>query len=126
MGQKCGRRPSTPSDAALRGRNEIAMFGAEPQEEWNKKDAEEFERHASAQLQACVASMVRAALVLLVSILCLLPFTEGHPFNRYWNLARYLVYLTMGCFFWFFYKCMLIWVSWQSARETRREFGDPQ
>jgi len=100
------------------------MFGAEPQESWSKEDAEKFERHASARLRSCVASAVRVALLLLVSVLCLLPFTAGHPLNRYWNVGRYLVYVTLGCFFWFFYKCMLIWASWQASKEARREFGD--
>lgn len=79
-------------------RNEITTFGAEPQEEWSKEDAEDFEKHAAAWLRSCAASRIRAALVLLVSILCLLPFTAGHSLNRYWNVARYLVYVTLGCF----------------------------
>lgn len=102
------------------------MFGAEAQGEWNRKDAEEFERYASARLRSCFVSALRAALILLVSILCLLPFTAGHPLNSHWKTAKYLVYLTLGCFLWFFYKCMLIWTSWQAAKETRRHFGDLQ
>ena len=100
------------------------MFGAEPFEEWSKEDAEEFEKYASVRLRGCVTSAGRAAVIFLISVLCLLPFTAGHPLNKHWNVARYLVYLSMGCFFWFFYKCMLIWASWQSSRETRREFAD--
>jgi hypothetical protein len=102
------------------------MFGAEPQEGWNQQDVAEFERYASMHFRRCVVSAVRAAVLLLVSIFCLLPFTAGHSLNKYWNLARVLVYVTLATFLWFFYKIMLIWSSWQSSRETRREFGDPR
>ena len=100
------------------------MFGAEPQEEWSEQDVADFERHASARLHRCVISAIRAAVLLLVSIPCLLPFTAGHYLNRYWNVARVLVWVTLGTFLWFFYKIMLIWASWQASRETRREFGN--
>jgi hypothetical protein len=102
------------------------MFGAEPQEEWSKQEVEEFARYCSIQLRACVMCAVRAAFILLVSIFVLLPFTAGHSLNKHWNSARFLVYVTLGCFLWFFYKCMLIWTAWQSSRETKREFGDPR
>lgn len=102
------------------------MFGAESQEEWNQKDRENFEKNASIRLRSCVITAIRAGMIFLVSIICLFPFTAGHYLNRYWNLARILVYVSLACFLWFFYKVMLIWASWQSAREIRREFRDPK
>jgi hypothetical protein len=100
------------------------MFGAEPQEEWNERDVADFERHASVCLHRCIIAVIRAAVLLLASALCLLPFMAGHYLNKYWYAARVLVWVTLAAFLWFFYKVMLIWASWQSSRETRREFGD--
>jgi hypothetical protein len=102
------------------------MFGAEAQEDWTEQDVAKFERYSSTRLRRCIRSAVRAGVLLLISILCLLPFTAGHYLNKYWSVARILVWVTLATFFWFFYKIMLIWVSWQSSRETRREFGDPR
>jgi hypothetical protein len=100
------------------------MFGAEPQERWTQQDIAKFERYAAMQLRRRVRSAARAALILLVSVLFLLPFTAGHPLNKYWNTARFLVYVTLACFLWFFMTCMFVWSEWQSARETRRDFAD--
>ena len=102
------------------------MFGAEPQQEWNEQDVADFERHASVRLHRCVIAAIRAAVLLLASVLCLLPFMAGYYLNRYWSLARILVWVTLATSLWFFYKIMLVWASWQSLRETRREFGDPR
>jgi hypothetical protein len=102
------------------------MFGSEPQEEWTQRDIAKFERYAAMQLRRRVKSAVRAALVLLISVLCLLPFTAGHQLDKYWATARFLVYVTMGCFFWFFMTCMFVWSEWQGRKETRRDFGGPR
>ena len=102
------------------------MFGAEPQEEWNEQDVADFEKHASARLRRCVISAIRAAILLLASILCLLPFMASHYLKGYWDVARILVWVTFAAFLWFFYKVMLVWASWESSRETRREFGSPR
>jgi hypothetical protein len=101
------------------------VFGAEPQENWDVQDRVDFERNPSIRLRACVIAALRAGVLLLVTIGCLFPFMAGHYLNRYWDRARILVYISLASFLWFFYKVMLIWASWQSARETRREFGDP-
>jgi hypothetical protein len=100
------------------------MFGAEPQEEWDEQDIADFERNVTMRLRSCIRSAVRAGVLLLVTTFCLYPFTAGHYLNKYWDRARILVYVSLVSFLWFFYKVMLIWASWQSARETRREFGD--
>jgi len=102
------------------------MFGAEPQEKWNEQDVADFEKRASVRLHRCVVSAIRAAALLLASILCLLPFTAGHYLYRYWNVARILVWVTLATFLWLLFKIMLIWVSWQASKETRREFGSPR
>ncbi len=101
------------------------MFGAQPQEECDVQDRVDFERNASIRLRACVIAALRAGVLLLITIACLFPFTAGRYLNRYWDRARFLVYVVLASFLWFFYKVMLVWASWQSARETRREFGDP-
>jgi hypothetical protein len=101
------------------------VFGTEPQENWDEQDRAEFERHAAARLRSCIISAVRAGAAFIVTVLCVLPFMAGHSLNRYWDHARILVWVSLASFLWFFYKTMLIWASWQSSRETRREFGDP-
>lgn len=108
----------------MNGANDL-MFGAEPQEEWDEHDRVHFERNASTRLRACVIAALRAGALLLVTIGCLFPFMAGYSLNRYWDRARILVYVSLASFLWLFYKVMLIWASWQSARETRREFSDP-
>ena len=103
------------------------MFGAEPQETWSKQDAEEFEQHASARLRQCIASARWAGLFLILSVLGLLPFVTGHPIHMQSEAGKLLfLCASLGCLIWFVYKCMLIWASWQSSSETRREYGDPQ
>ena len=98
------------------------MFGAEPQEPWSKEEEREFEAHASARLRACNVAALKAAAALVINILCIVPFLVGHRLQSHWDIAKYLVFTAMGLFLWFVMKVGLLWASWQSARETRREF----
>jgi hypothetical protein len=98
------------------------MFGAEPQEPWSNEEKQEFEVHASARLRACAVGAMRAGAALAINILCIVPFLAGHRLHNHWDIGKYLVLTAMGLFLWFVTKGGLVWASWQSARETRREF----
>jgi hypothetical protein len=102
------------------------MFNVEPQVQWNAEEAAEFKQHAAELLKRTWLSAGWAGGALLLNILCIIPFSKGHAFESYWHTARYLVILAMALFWWFALKLAFVWSSWQSARETRREFGDPQ
>jgi hypothetical protein len=76
------------------------------------------------QLRRRVKSTILAAVIFITSVLCLLPFTAVHSLNQYWTTAHFLIYVTLGGFFWFFMTCMFLWSEWQRRRETRRDFSD--
>ena len=98
------------------------MFGAEPQEPWSGEEEREFEAYASAQLRACAVGAMKATAALAINILCIVPFLAGHRLHNHWDIAKYLVFTAMGFFLWFVMRVGLVWASWQTARETRREF----
>lgn len=102
------------------------MFGAEPQEQWTKEEAKEFESHASARLKSCIRSALWASAELAVVILCIVPFSAGHSLNAHWGSAKYLTYVAMALWLWCVLKWSFVWSSRQSSRETRREFGEPR
>jgi hypothetical protein len=100
------------------------MFGAEPREVWSNEEAREFEEHASARLRACGFGALKAAAAFGLSILCIVPFSAGHRLHGHWATARYLVWIAMALWLWLVVKVALVWGSWQSTREIRREFSD--
>jgi hypothetical protein len=100
------------------------MFKAEPQVSWNAEEAAEFEQYAADQLKRTWISAGWAGAALILNTLCVIPFSKGHSFESYWHTARYLVILAMALFLWFTLRVAFVWSSWQTARETRREFGD--
>ena len=97
------------------------MFNVEPLEPWTPEEREEFEQHVSRRQRRTIREAAWAGLFLLVTCLCIVPFSAGHAWNKYWDTARHLVYLALLAFLWFVYKVALIWASWQAARDTRRE-----
>jgi hypothetical protein len=101
------------------------MFNVEPQEQWDAEDAAEFERYAAKQLRKAAKDAAWAGCALLLCVLCIVPFDAGHSLHRYWERAKYLIYLAEALLIWFVIKAGFVWSAWQSARETRREFGDP-
>jgi|ERR1700722_1922348 len=101
------------------------MFNVEPQEQWNAEDAAEFERHVAVRHRKTLKAAMWAGGALLLNILCIVPFSKGHSLHFYAEPARILVDFAMALFLWFVLKVCLVWASWQSARETRREYGDP-
>jgi hypothetical protein len=101
------------------------MSNVEPQEQWDAKDATEFERYAAKQLRKTAKDAAWAGSALLLCILCIVPFAARHSLHRYWERAKYLIYLAEALLVWFVIKAGSVWSAWQSARETRREFGDP-
>ena len=103
------------------------MFNVEPQEKWDAEEAADFERHVAAQLRKTTKAAAFAGMALLVNILGIIPFLYGHRLHRYFEtIGKYLVLVATALFLWFVFKIGAIWASWQSARETRREFGDPE
>ena len=98
------------------------MFGAEPIESVSEEEIQEFELHAAARLKQCIFSAVWAAAAFVVVVICIVPFLAGHQFHRYWEIAKYLIWVAMALWLWLILKVGFIWAAWQSARETRREF----
>jgi protein-S-isoprenylcysteine O-methyltransferase Ste14 len=105
----------------------IRLFNVEPQEEWNAEEAAEFERYVAARHKKTLHAAAWAGGGLLLNILCIVPFLAGHSLHRYWEvIGKNLLLLAMALFLWCVLKVGAVWASWQSARETRREFRDPQ
>ncbi|WP_433971295.1 hypothetical protein [Tunturiibacter lichenicola] len=103
------------------------MFNVEPQEQWDAKEAVEFEVYVAARHRKMIKAAAWAGTALLVNILCIVPFAKGNFLHGYAEpVGRILVYCAMAFFLWFVLRVAFVWSSWQSARETRREFGDPQ
>jgi hypothetical protein len=100
------------------------MFGAEPQERWSLEEKEEFEQHATARLRRCLRDALYAGLALAANTLCIIPFLAGHRLHSHWESGKYLLFTAMALLLWFLRKVGSVWASWQSARETRREFED--
>jgi predicted nucleic acid-binding protein len=101
------------------------MFNVEPQEQWDAKEAAEFEEYAAKQLRTEIRSALWAGFALLLCILCIVPFLAGHPLHRYWERMKFLIYIADALIVWFCLKAAFVWSSWQSTREIRREFRDP-
>ena len=103
------------------------MFGAEPQEKWTVEEAAEFKKHVAQRHRKTLKQAAYAAAALLINILCIIPFSLSHSLHRYVEpVGRGLVILAMALFLWFVLKVGAVWASWQAARETRREFSDPE
>jgi hypothetical protein len=103
------------------------VFNVEPQQQPDAKDAAAFEKLAAEDLKRTTKAAAWAGGALLVNILCIIPFSKGHSLHVYAEpIGRGLVIVAMALFLWFVIKVAFVWSSWQSARETRREFGDPQ
>ena|SRR5579859_3458175 len=98
------------------------MFGAEPQERWSRQEKEAFEEHVSARHRTCMRDALYAGLGLAANLLCIIPFLAGHRLHSHWQSAKYLLFTAMALLVWFLMKAVSVWASWQSARETRREF----
>ena len=98
------------------------MFGAEPPLRLSHAELKEFDEYAAARVKAAIFSALKVFSLLAVNIVCIVPFLAGYPLHRHWDVARYLVLLAMGLFLRFVLKMGGVWASWQSSRETRREF----
>jgi hypothetical protein len=102
------------------------MFNVEPQEHWTVEEKTEFEEHVRCRHKKVLRDAAWATAALAINIFCLIPFLYGHSLHRYWDVfGKYLLLLALGLFLWFVLKAGLVWSSWQSARETRKEYGDP-
>lgn len=100
------------------------MFGAEPIEPWAEEEQRELEEHAATRLRTCIIAALKAAAAFAAVVLCIVPFSAGHRLNSHWQTARYLVYVAMALWVWLVCKIGFVWASWQSSRETRREFSE--
>ena len=78
----------------------------------------------SARHKRVLKEAIIAAAALVLGIALLTPFLDGFPLHRYWEVGKYLVFIAFPLFLWFVLKVGAVWASWQSARETRREFED--
>ncbi len=101
------------------------MFNVEPQEKWTAEDKAEFEKHVAARHKKTLKATVWAGIALLVSFLSMTAPTYDHTLARYWEpIKQYLLIAWMASLLWFVLKAGSVWASWQSARETRREFSE--
>jgi hypothetical protein len=98
------------------------LFGAEPPLQLNREELKEFDEYAAARLKAQAVRALKAFAILAVNILCIVPFSAGHRLHSHWEVAKFLVISAEVFFLWFVLKMGLVWASWQSSRETRREF----
>lgn len=98
------------------------MFGAEPPLRLNEEELKEFDEYAAARLKISAFAALKAFMFLAINILCIVPFSVGHRLHSHWEAAKFLVLSAMAFFLWFVLKMGGVWASWQSARETRREF----
>jgi hypothetical protein len=101
------------------------MFNAEPEPQWTAEDKADFETNVTARNRLVRRNALKAGAFLLGDMICLVPFLAGFPLHAYWETGKYLLFLAFPLFLWFVLKTGEVWSSWQSARETRREFGDP-
>jgi hypothetical protein len=103
----------------------VAMFNVDPQEKLTAEEIAEFERSVSEDHSRAIKSAARAAIALMINILCIIPFSKGHSLHHIWDsFGKYLVLTCMVLFLWFVIKAGFVWVSWYTAWETRREFRD--
>ena len=98
------------------------MFGAEPRERLTKEDGAEFEAHVTARTRRCQRTALKVGMAFVCNILSIVPFLAGQPLHRYWGTGRYLLFPAGVLLGWFVVSLGSVWASWQSARETRREF----
>jgi hypothetical protein len=98
------------------------MFGAEAFEPASEEEIQEFELYAAAQLKRRIIDAAWATAAFATVVIFIIPFSAGHRFHRYWEIAKYLIWVAMALWAWLVLKAGLIWAEWQSARETRREF----
>ena len=102
------------------------MFNAEPQQTWSKEEAAEFEAHVAARHKKTIRAATWAGIALAADFLCFIPFSGEHFLNRYFEpFGRMILLVALILLLWFVYKAGLVWASFQSAKETRREFSDP-
>ncbi len=100
------------------------MFNVEPQETWNAEEKAEFEEHVTARNARLRRAAVLAAALFAFDVACLVPFLDGFPLHSYWNFGKWLLLAAFPLLLWLVAKVGAVWASWQSARETRREFDD--
>jgi cytosine/uracil/thiamine/allantoin permease len=102
------------------------MFNVEPQEKWTESDVADFEKHVSARHKKTLKSAAWASGIFFMSSLPIL-FSGNQVLNHYWEATKQpLLIAWMASLIWFVLKAGAVWASWQSARDTRREFGDPE
>jgi hypothetical protein len=92
----------------------------------DSEEAAEFEAHVSARHPRLLMRAIWATAIFAATILAVIPFLEGNPLHRYWDSGgRYLLLVAMAELPWFVFRWGIVYSSWQSARETRREFSEP-
>ncbi len=102
------------------------MFGAEPEERWSDEERAVFEQHVANRSHTCRKRAWWATGIFTLTNLAIVPFLAGHALHRYWGEAKYLIFVAEAELLWLVYCWALVYGSWQSARETRREFRDPE
>jgi hypothetical protein len=100
------------------------MFNVEPQEKSTAEDIAEFEKHVATRHKETGRAALWAGGVFLLLSLPIL-FSDTHALNHYWEASKQFILIAwMASLLWLVLKVGAVWASWQSARETRREFRD--
>jgi hypothetical protein len=105
-------------------RGEI-LFNAEPEERMTQEEIAEFEKYVGERQKKLVKEAAWSIIALATCNLCLAPFLYGHSLHRYWAVGRFLIPIAFLLLLWVVKRVGAVWASWQSARETRREFREP-
>jgi hypothetical protein len=101
------------------------VFNVEPQEKLSADEVADFERYVAVRHKKTLRSAAWAGIGLLAVFLCLAAPSFSHYFDHYWqSMKQYLLIAWMTSLVWFVIKVGCVWASWQSARETRKEFRD--
>jgi len=103
------------------------MFGAEPQEKWTVEEAAEFDQYAAGRLRRMLVPALWATAIFGATVLAIGPFLYGHSLHAHWEtVGKNLLRLAMLELPWFVLRWGYVYSAWQSARETRKEMGDPE
>lgn len=105
---------------------ESFMFGAEPQERWTAEEKDNFEQHVKIRNRRMIKAAAWAAGAFMSNLVLIAPFLAGHSLHAYWKpYGVILLFCAYPLFLYLVLRVLFVWSSWQSATETRREFGDP-
>lgn len=86
-------------------------------------------RHRAQNMRSRLRMWARRSLAsgLAFAVTCgaIVPFLEGHGLHRFWNSARYLIFLAEALFLVFVLCLGSTWAAWKVLHDTSIEPDDP-